>query len=72
MKIVIEWAACPLEPYPRKVTVSSALGSSWDNKLTAEQNQLADEYVMLVTDPLQYYNTYGSFGIHKFVGKKLK
>jgi len=68
MDISIEWSACPLESYPRKITYKSQT-SSWD-KLTADQLEVVDQYIMLVSDPLQFYNSFGSFGFNKFVSRK--
>jgi ATP-dependent Clp endopeptidase proteolytic subunit ClpP len=65
VEVELSWSACPLETYPRDVKLRVQAG-----QITAEQNKLVDEYITLVTDPLQYYNTKGSFDLDKFVDKK--
>lgn len=62
MRFEIQWSGCPLELYPRKIKVRNAgrLG------LSKAQRIAADEYIMLLTDPLQYYNTRGSFKLDRY------
>ena len=54
------WSGCPLEGYPRSVKMQAP--GAFDH-LTEKQRQMADQYIQLITDPLQYYNTYGSFSV---------
>lgn len=65
--INVEWAACPLEAYPRKIVYQSL--TSFD-KPTPAQQKAVDDYIMLLSDPLLYYNNHGSFGFDKFVSRK--
>lgn len=64
INVRMKWSGCPLETYPRKVSIRRSTGF---NDLTEKQRQLAEEYIMLVTDPLQYYNTRGSFDLNRFI-----
>jgi ATP-dependent Clp protease protease subunit len=59
--INVVWSGCPLEIYPRSVKMQSNGGAF--ERLTEKQRQMAEQYIQLITDPLQYYNTYGSFNI---------
>ena len=65
MEINLQWSGCPLESYPRKVEIkmpgSKSSTSTSSNEITAEQQTAVDAYLLLTTDPLQFYNLHGSF-----------
>lgn len=62
MKILVTWSGCPLETYPREIKARKAGGF----RLTAEQRVALDEFILLLADPLQYYNTRGSFNLDRY------
>lgn len=61
MTIQVKWSGCPLEAYPRAIKVQNSLDRF--KRLTPEQKLAVEQFIMLLTDPLQFYNTNGSFRI---------
>ncbi len=59
MSIELTWSGCPLETYP----INVKLRRVGLNRLSPDQLKQAQNYVMLVSDPLQYYKYYGTFSL---------
>lgn len=63
MKVAIQWSGCPLEVYPRRVK-ASRIGVYGAPSL--KQQGMVEDFLMLLTDPLQYHNSKGSFDLSHF------
>ena len=63
MSIQLTWSGCPLETYPRSVR-AGRVGSF--RNLTEKQQAMVEDFLMLLTDPLQYYNKKGSFDLDRY------
>lgn len=66
MVIDLVWSGCPLETYPRDVKIK---GSASFDRPTDKQRAMAEEYVQLISDPLQYYSVHGSFNLDRLLDK---
>lgn len=70
-EIEITWSGCPLETYPRSIAAKEAFtNSTYPKSLTEKETRFVEDYVMLLTDPLLYYNSKGGFDLSRFVGRK--
>lgn len=58
----VTWSGCPLEPYPRNVRVLNVT----DLLLTSQQKKILEEYLLLITNPLQYHTLRGEFDLGRF------
>jgi len=59
--IKIEWAACPMEPYPRKWEVASKF-TNYLNVSDMDQKYISN-YMKMISNPLQYFQLHGSFDV---------
>jgi len=59
LQIKLEWSGCPLELYPRNVSISSLFG----NQLTALDHQKIQEFLLLTTNPSQFYQQNGTLNL---------
>jgi len=62
LTLKIDWAACPMEPHPRKWEVSSKFNSYISNVSEADQKYIHN-YIKMISDPLQYFQANGSFDL---------
>jgi ATP-dependent protease ClpP protease subunit len=74
MSIKVGWSGCPLEAYPRSIDADNLTSGGFGgaSNLTPEQAEVLENYIMLVTDPLQFYNSRGSFRLELSPGRKGK
>lgn len=70
LQIEVVWSGCPLEVYPRSIVAKEAFGTnSFAKPLTEQETSLVQDYILLLTDPLSYYNSRGKFDFSRFTNR---
>lgn len=59
LNITLVWSGCPLVAYPRSVAITNQAG--YKVRLSNEETQAVDDFLVLMSDPMRYYQKYNSF-----------